>query len=137
MQTTTATTKTKEYVRPMPADWWMRNGYLVAFMIRELTCVFVGGYAFFLLYAVAQARSPESFQAFYNSCLACGWCIALQLVALGFCVFHSITWFNLTPKVLVIWNGEEKVSPTLIAGANHAAWAVASIVVLYLALSAK
>src|SRR5438477_250404 len=39
----------KEYVRPMPATWWLHNIYLKLFMIRELTSVFVAGYAVFLI----------------------------------------------------------------------------------------
>ncbi len=46
-------------------------------------------------------------------------------------LYHSITWFNLTPKVFVLWRGEERVSPILIAGANYVAWIIASAAVLW------
>ena len=58
--------------------------------------------------------------------------VALQIIAFCFAVYHSITWFNLTPKAMVFWNGEEKVSPALIAGANYFAWLVISAVVFIL-----
>ena len=39
----------KEYIRPMPATWWLTRKTYFLFMVRELTCVFVGGYLVFLL----------------------------------------------------------------------------------------
>jgi len=119
-------TKSKEYIRPMPGNWWMLKKTFVLFIVRELTCVFVGGYALFLLVLVARRDQPEAFAAWLNSPLL----IALQIIALPMVLYHSITWINLTPKVLVVWRGEERVSPLLIAGANYVAWAIISIVIL-------
>jgi fumarate reductase subunit C len=119
-------TKTKEYIRPMPANWWMMKKTFVLFIVRELTCVFVGGYALFLLVLVARRDQPEAFAAWLNSPLL----IVLQIIALPMVLYHTITWFNLTPKAVVVWRGEERVSPLLIAGANYVAWAIISIVIL-------
>ena len=63
--------------------------------------------------------------------------IALHLAALPLVVYHSITWFNLTPKVMVLWRGEERVSPILIAGSNYAAWIVVSYLVAWFFFDAK
>ena len=52
------------------------------------------------------------------------------IIALPMLLYHSITWINLTPKVMVVWRGEERVSPLLIAGVNYVAWAIISIVIL-------
>ncbi len=119
-------TKNKEYIRPMPANWWMMKKTYVLFIVRELTCVFVGGYALFLLVLVARRDQPEAFAAWLNSPLL----IVLQIIALPMLLYHSITWINLTPKVMVVWRGEERVSPLLIAGANYILWAIISIVIL-------
>ncbi len=119
-------TKSKEYIRPMPANWWMKKKTYVLFIVRELTCVFVGGYALFLLVLVARRDQPEAFAAWLNSPLL----IVLQIIALPMLLYHSITWINLTPKVMVVWRGEEQVNPLLIAGANYVAWAIISIVIL-------
>ncbi len=119
-------TKTKEYIRPMPANWWMKKKTYVLFIVRELTCVFVGGYALFLLVLVARRDEPQAFVAWLNS----PFLIVLQIIALPMVLYHSITWINLTPKVMVVWRGEERVSPLLIAGANYVAWAIISIVIL-------
>jgi fumarate reductase subunit C len=119
----------KDYVRAVPKTWWLKRKTYVAFMVRELTCVFVGAYALFLLALVSKAGDAEAFDAFLNSPLL----ITLQIVALPMILFHSITWINLTPKVMVVFRGEDKVSPTLIAGVNYAAWAVISVIILCIA----
>ena len=128
----TTETRTKEYVRPMPATWWLHNYHLVLFMIRELTSVFVAGYAIFLL-VLLYLHGAEDRQAF-SAALGSPVSIALQLIALVFVVFHSVTWFNLTPKAIILWRGEEKVSPALIAGAHYGLWAAVSLIVLLLVL---
>ena len=119
-------TKSKEYIRPMPANWWVQRRTYLLFIIRELTCVFVGGYAFFLLALASRVGDPDAFAELLNSRLL----IAFQIIALPMVLYHSITWINLTPKVMVVWRGEERVSPLLIAGANYVAWAIISIVIL-------
>ena len=121
-------TKSKEYIRPMPANWWMTKKTYVSFIVRELTCIFVGGYALFLLVLAARLEEPKAFAAWLNSPLL----IILQIVALPMVLYHSITWINLTPKVKVVWRGEERVSPLVIAGANYVAWAILSIAIFYL-----
>ena len=123
----TSRTTSKEYIRPMPATWWLKRKTFFLFIVRELTCVFVGGYALFLLILGMQRDDPQAFAALLDSPLA----IALQIIALPMVLYHSITWFNLTPKVFVLWRGEERVSPILIAGAHYVAWIIASAAVLW------
>ena len=127
MSDDTTRTKSKEYIRPMPTNWWMMKKTFVLFIVRELTCMFVGGYALFLLVLVLVARrdEPQAFVDLLNN----PFLIFLQIIALPMVMYHSITWFNLTPKVMVVWRGEERVSPLLIAGANYVAWAILSIAI--------
>ena len=119
-------TPSKEYIRSMPATWWLKKRTYFLYMVRELTCVFVGGYALFLLALATRHDDPQAFAALLDSPLL----IALQIIALPMVLYHSITWINLTPKVMVVWLGEEQVSPLLIAVANYVLWAVVSIVLL-------
>ena len=125
MSDETTGTKTKEYIRPIPANWWMKKKSYFLFIVREVTSVFVGGYAIFLLVLMARRDDASSFGDWLNSPLL----IFLQIIALPMILYHTITWFNLTPKALVVWRGEERVSPLLVAGANYVAWVIVSIVI--------
>jgi len=120
----------KEYVRPMPATWWLHNIHLKLFMIRELTSLFVAGYAVFLLVLISHGDDLKAF----TDTLLCPTAIIFQLIALPFVVFHSVTWFNLMPKVVVLFRGEERVSPRVIAGALYFLWAVISLLILSVVL---
>ena len=119
----------KDYIRSVPNTWWLKKKTYTAFMIRELTCIFVGGYALFLLVLASRANDAVAFEALLRFPLL----IALQILALPMVLYHSITWINLTPKVMVVFRGEDKVSPTLIAGVNYVAWAVVSGIILWIA----
>jgi len=106
------------YLRPVPNTWWLKRKPYILFMIRELTSVFVAGYCIFLL--VAALKSPSS--------------VALHLITLAFVLYHTITWFNLTPKILVLYRGEDRVPQGLVAGTFYAGWVVVSVIVAWLVL---
>ena len=122
--------KGKEYVRPMPATWWLHNIHLTLFMVRELTSLFVAGYAVFLLVLIAKMTDPAAF----IDTLLCPGALIFQIIALPFVLFHSVTWFNLTPKAIVLFQGEERVSPALIAGGHYALWVILSLLILWIAI---
>ena len=121
---------TKEYNRPMPALWWLHNTPLKLFMIRELTSVFVAGYAVFLIILISKVNDAAAFAETLRHPAALGF----QLIALPFVLFHSVTWFNLTPKAIVLFRGEERVSPLVIAGGHYALWLIVSGLILLLVL---
>ncbi len=118
----------------MPAAWWLKRKTHFLFMVREMTSVAVGGYAVLLLVLAASARDGDSFQLVFLWLKDSPVSIALHLVALPMVVYHSITWFNLTPKAVVVWRGEERLSPLLIAGSNYVVWLVASILIAWIVL---
>jgi fumarate reductase subunit C len=115
----------------MPATWWLHNRHLVLFMIRELTAVFVAAYAVFLLVLLYQSNRDE--KQFYQ--IPDALALVLHLIGLAFVLFHSVTWFNLTPKAVILWHGEEKVAPIWIAGAHYTAWIVVSFLILIYVLA--
>lgn len=124
----------KPYIRPIPASWWLKRRPYFWFMVRELTAVFVAAYGVFLLVMLWKLRSgPEAFADFL-SILQSPLSIVLHIIALLFAIYHSITWFNLSPKVTVVRLGEEKVSPALVAGSNYVLWVILSIMLIWLIL---
>ena len=127
-QMTTEDTKSREYIRPMPSNWWLKRKSYFMFMVRELTCLFVGGYALFLLILASRIGDADGFSALLQHRLV----IVLQIIALPMVLYHTVTWLNLTPKVLVIWRGESRVSPVLIAAVHYFAWFVVSVIILWM-----
>lgn len=114
--------------------WWLRRGSYLAFILRELSSIFVGWFVVFLLMLVrAVSRGASDYQAFLD------WSgkpavLLLNVVSLLFIVYHAITWFNLAPKAMVVRVGGTRVPGFLIAGSNYLAWAMASALVGWLLL---
>jgi fumarate reductase subunit C len=123
----------KPYVRAMTFRWIFRHPRYVRYMARELSCLFIGGWTLLMVRGLKQlAEGPAAWAAFLE-CLKSPASIVFHVLALGFAVYHSITWFNLTPKALPLQIGEEFVPDAVISGAHFGAWAALSVAVLYFA----
>lgn len=125
----------RPYHRKFPNTWWLKRRPYFLFMLREATAIFVAGYSVFLLVLLRRlGEGEEAFAAFLET-LRSPLSLALHWVALAFALYHTVTWFNLTPKILVLRIGERKVPGALIAGANYVAWLALSAAVACAVLS--
>ncbi len=119
----------------MPIFWWVHKWVHAKFILRELTSVAVAFYAMVLLFQIrAVAQGPEayaSFLAWHKTPVA----IVLHAIAFLLVIFHSVTWFNLAPKALVVRLGKKRLPDFVIAASNYAAWAVFSAAVVWIILS--
>ncbi len=123
----------KPFVREMTYRWIFRHPRYVRYMAREFSCLFIGAWTLMMVWGLKQlAEGRASWEAFLEM-LRSPWSIIFHCLALGFAVYHAVTWFNLTPKALPVQIGEAFVPDAVIAGAHYAAWAVLSLVLLKLA----
>jgi succinate dehydrogenase subunit C len=122
------------YVRTIPRVlWFFRHPRYVRYMTREVTCLFIGAYTLLMVWGLRElAQGPEAWAAFLQW-IRGPWSVAFHVVALVFSVYHSVTWFNLTPKALPLQTGEAFVPDAVISGAHYAAWALLSVAILFLA----
>ena len=120
------------YRRRVSVWWWLKNPAYALFVVRELTSVAVAWFALVLLWQVrALTAGSEAHAAFLERMRSPAF-LVLNTIALAFVLFHSVTWFNLAPKAIVLRPGGRRVPDALIAGANYAAWLVLSAAVLLL-----
>jgi len=123
------------YRKRMPIFWWVRKWPHARFILRELTSVFVAFYAIVLLLHVrALSAGPEAyadFMAWLQTPLA----LILHAIALVMVLYHSITWFSLAPKAMVLRVGSKRIPGWAIAGANFAAWGVFSAALAWIILA--
>lgn len=128
------TTPSKTYKKRMSIFWWASRWVHIKFISRELTSVFVAGYAIlFMLYIRSILQGPEAFEEF-SSMMRSPFIIVLHVIALSALLFHSVTWFNLAPKAMVIKIGEKNIPGIVIALLNYGGWIVISIVLMWLLL---
>ncbi|HSA90673.1 MAG TPA: fumarate reductase subunit C [Burkholderiales bacterium] len=124
----------RPYVRPITSEWIFRHPRYVRYMVREFSCLFIGGWTVLMVWGLKQlAEGPAAWAAFLEL-LRSPAGIAFQLLTLAFAAYHSVTWFNLTPKALPLQVGEDFVPDWVIAGAHFAGWAVVSLLILAWAL---
>jgi succinate dehydrogenase subunit C len=116
--------------------WWLSKRSYLAFILREISSVFV---AWSLVYLLLLVRAVSAGPTAYADFVA--WSrgpilLLLNVVSVGFLVFHAITWFNLAPQAMVLHVGRQRVPGVLIAASNYAAWVVASALIAWLVLRA-
>jgi fumarate reductase subunit C len=122
------------YRTRMSTCWWIGRRTYLAFILRELSSLFIAWFIVFtllLVHAVGQGEEAyRDFLAWARGPVVLG----LNLVALFFVVFHAVTWFNLAPQAMVVRLGGRRVPETWIAASNYAAWAVVSALAAWLIL---
>ncbi|MCC6136189.1 MAG: fumarate reductase subunit C [Candidatus Contendobacter sp.] len=123
----------KPYVRPLSkTSWFLTQTRYKRYMAREVTCLFIFAYTFLLVWGLKRlSEGPDAFNAFVQA-LGSPLGVLFNLVVLIAAVYHSTSWFNVTPQAMPIQRGEEFVPGKIIVGAHYALWAVASLIVLVL-----
>ena len=122
------------YRRRVSVWWWLKNPAYALFVVRELTSVAVAYFALLTLWQLrALTAGPDAYAAFLERMRSPAF-LALNALALVFLLFHSVTWFNLAPKAIVLRLGGQRVPDLLVAGANYAAWAILSAGVAFVLL---
>jgi fumarate reductase subunit C len=124
----------RPYERAITSEWIFRHPRYVRYMVREFSCLFIAGWTVLMVWGLKQLSEGPAAWAAFLEVLKSPACLVFQLLTLAFAAYHSITWFNLTPKALPLQVGEEFVPDWVIAGAHYAGWAVLSLAILALAL---
>jgi fumarate reductase subunit C len=124
------------YRRQVSVWWWLQNRTYAGFVLRELTSVFVAFFALIYLWQLrALAQGPEAYAQFLAR-LSTPPYLALHALTFVAVVFHSITWFNLAPRAMVVRVGGRRVPDWAIVGLNYGAWIVLSVVIAVILLRA-
>lgn len=121
------------YVRAITSEWIFRHPRYMRYMLREFSCLFIGGWTLLMVWGLKQLAAGPAAWAGFLELLKSPASIVFHVATLAFAVYHSVTWFNLTPKALPLQLGEDFVPDWVIAGAHFAAWAVVSAGLLYFA----
>jgi len=107
----------------------------VKFILRELSSVAVAWTVALILAQVwSLIRGPEAYSQFVRV-MSSPWMIAVNVIAFAFLLLHSITWFNLAPKAMVVRVGGKRLPAALISGPQYLAWIVISAIVLAIVIS--
>jgi len=123
----------RPYVRKVPKFWWLGQRRYAIYMVRELTCLFIGAYVVVVLVGLFRiSQGPAAYRAYFEA-LQSPFAIAFHLLALVFALFHMVTWFGLTPKAMPLRLGNRMVPGTVIILAHYVVWFLVSAGLLLVA----
>jgi fumarate reductase subunit C len=123
------------WLRPrMSTYWWLERRSYLAFILREVSSVFIAWFVLFLLLLVRAVSQGEAAYRQFLEWACTPVVMLLNIVTLFFAVFHAITWFNLAPQAMVVRVGRTRLPGLLIAASNYGAWVVVSAALAWLIL---
>nr|VFJ64790.1 MAG: fumarate reductase subunit C [Candidatus Kentron sp. DK] len=122
------------YIREIPKySWYLRQGRYVRYMAREVTSLFIGIHAFLLVCGLGALSEGEAAYNQFLAVLGSPFYVGLLVVTLVFAVYHSVAWFSVTPQAMPVQVGEDFMPGWITIGVHYGIWAVATVLVLFLA----
>jgi len=123
----------RPFVRPASTTtWWLAQPRYIRYMAREVSCILIGAYTGVVVVGLLRLSEGAAAWAGFLELLQTPLSIAFHLLALAFALYHTTTWFNVTPKAMPLQLGETQVPGALIIGAHYAGWGVVSALILFL-----
>jgi fumarate reductase subunit C len=118
----------------MTPTWWQKLGFYRFYMLREGTAVPTVWFSLVLIYGLFALKSgPDSWMGFV-SFLQNPIVVILNVITLAAALLHTKTWFELAPKAANIIVKDEKMRPEPVIKGLWAVTAVATVVILFVAL---
>jgi fumarate reductase subunit C len=98
-------------------------------MLREVSSGFIGTYIIILAVGLHRlAQGPEAWENFVEALLGPAG-IIFSVITLLIGVYHTYTWFEVTPKAMPLIINGKRVPGAMIVGAHWAACVVASAII--------
>ena len=124
----------RPYVRPMKRTWYMDHPFYRHYMVRESSCVCDGLYAINLLVGLVQLVKGETAWNSWLAFQANPLMILFTVVTLGLTIYHAVTYFDMTPRVLP-QKIRKMVKDSVINKLMYVGLVVVSVVILFAATS--
>ncbi len=120
------------YRRPISIWWWTKKRTYFLFVMRELSSVFI---AWFVVYLTFFIRAVGHGEAAYHDFLdqaSSPWLVTINVIAFSFLVLHTVTWFMLTPKAMVVSVRGRRVPAAAILAGQYLGLIVVSAIIYWL-----
>jgi fumarate reductase subunit C len=117
---------------PSRTGWWLRQARYTRYMMREVSSLFIGTYSLVLIVGLFRlAQGQVEYDAFLvNAKGTFG--ILFAVVTLLFSIYHTYTWFVVTPKAMPIVIAGKRLPGVAIIAGHWAGFFIASAIVWWL-----
>ena len=117
----------RPYIRELSkTGWWLKQPRYIRYMMREMSAAFIGSYVIMLIVGLLQLSRGE---AAYGSFLAAAQGplgLTFAVIILVFAIYHTYTWFQVTPKAMPLTLGGKPVPGAFIVAAHWFGFGVVS-----------
>ena len=114
------------YKQSMSSTWWLSNRNYFLFMVREVSALFVALFVVSYLVGLYRLYQGEAQYTAYLESLQTPFVGLSFVVILVFALYHTVTWFSLTPIVMVVRLGTRVIPPQLVLLTNYLVWLILS-----------
>lgn len=126
----------RPYKAEFPAhSWWLRHPRYIRYMLREMSALFLGIYVLVLiagLYCLSQGKPVyEQFLTAVEGPAG----LTFAVVTMFFAIYHSYTWFKVTPKAMPLMLRGQRLPGAVIIAAHWLIFALLSAAVWLLVSS--
>ncbi len=117
----------RPYIRePSKTGWWLEQPRYIRYMAREMSALFIGIYGLILIVGLFRLSQGEiAYEAFLATVEGPAGLI-FAIVAFVFAVYHTYTWFQVTPKAMPLMMGGKRLSGAIIIAAHWLGFVVVS-----------
>ena len=114
-------------------SWWLKHPRYIRYMLREFSALFIGIYI--LVLTVGLYRLSEGAEAYSSFLSAVGGLAGLGLAILTFifAIYHSYTWFAVTPKAMPLRFAGKPVPAAVIVAAHWCGFIIISLILWLIA----
>lgn len=123
----------KPYVQRQSAGWWLKNRFYLFYMLREATSIPIYLYALVLMWGIYSLSQGETAFGDWLALMQTPAMMGFHLLVMVAALLHAYTWFDLTPKILVIRLGAFRVPDRWVKLAHYGGFIATSAAVLLLA----
>ncbi len=117
----------RPYIREFSkTGWWLKHPRYIRYMAREMSALFIGIYALILmagLFGLSQGQA--AYEAFLEKAEGTAGLI-FAVFAFAFAVYHTFTWFQVTPKAMPLMIAGKRIPGPFIVAAHWFGFIVVS-----------
>lgn len=122
------------YRQPTSRLWWVKKRSYFVFAMRELSAIFVGWFAVFLMMLLFAIGRGEAAYERFVTWAASPVVVVVNVVALIFATLHTVTWFALTPQAMVARVGGRRVPAAMVIASQYVGLVVVSAFMAWLVI---